>query len=295
MDKELQLIALYCTVSDNHSTIEWETQRLSNNFRPKFLDEECITVYLWGIMNRRFELKAIYDFVKDYHLDCFPRLPSYQAFCYRLNRLAPAIQKICEIWMDWVSALLGTEMTYLVDSCPIMLAKQRRSGSAKVAPELCDKGYNSSKKEYYYGVKLHAFAARHTGSLPTACAVKVSKASVDDLSAAKQMMSECCPFRCGELYADKAYADSKWAASLKQEYSVHLVTPRKKKIYDTIKSGDAFSTFVSGRRQPIECFFSWLDTKTNIENASKVRSGAGLLVHIFGRIAAAIYSRFFNS
>ena len=143
MKWQLQLVALYCTVSDNHSTIESTTQRQSNNFRPQFSDEECITVYLWGIMKRRFELRAIYDYTKDHLSEWFPKLPSYQAFCYRLNRLAPAFQSLAGLWMDRISAMTGTEMTYVVDSCPIILAKQRRSSCAKIAPELCDKGYNS--------------------------------------------------------------------------------------------------------------------------------------------------------
>ena len=196
MEWQLQLVALYCTVSDNHSTIESTTQRQSNNFRPKFTDEECITVYLWGIIKRRFELKAIYDYTKDHLSEWFPELPSYQAFCYRLNRLTPAFQSLAGIWMDKISAMTGTEMTYVVDSCPIILAKQRRSSCAKIAPELCDKGYNSSRDEYYYGVKLHTFAARYTGTLPKACAMMISRASDHDLPVARQIMDDCSPFRC---------------------------------------------------------------------------------------------------
>ena len=39
-------------------------QRQSNNFRPQFTDEECITVYLWDISQRRFEQKAICNYTK---------------------------------------------------------------------------------------------------------------------------------------------------------------------------------------------------------------------------------------
>jgi hypothetical protein len=40
-------------------------------------------------------------------------------------------------------------------------------------------------------------------------------------------------------------------------------------------------------RQPIESLFNWLIVKTDIQRASKVRSIKGLLVHVFGKIAAA--------
>ena len=50
---------------------------------------------------------------------------------------------------------------------------------------------------------------------------------------------------------------------------------------------DLFSKAVSSIRQPIEAFFNWLNEKTNIQKASTVRSSKGLLVHVFGKIAAA--------
>ena len=76
---QTNLIKLYCAVCDNSSTIEAVTQRQSNNFRPQFSDEECITVYLWGISQRRFEQKAIYEYTRNHLLEWFPKLPSYQA------------------------------------------------------------------------------------------------------------------------------------------------------------------------------------------------------------------------
>jgi len=42
---------------------------------------------------------------------------------------------------------------------------------------------------------------------------------------------------------------------------------------------------VSRIRQPIESLFNWIQEKTDIQVASKVRSSKGLMVHIFGRLA----------
>ncbi len=50
---------------------------------------------------------------------------------------------------------------------------------------------------------------------------------------------------------------------------------------------DLFSTTVSRIRQPIEALFNWLIEKAGIQKASKVRSTKGLIVHAFGRLAAA--------
>lgn len=48
-------------------------------------------------------------------------------------------------------------------------------------------------------------------------------------------------------------------------------------------------------RQPIESLFNWINEKTGIERASKVRSAKGLIVHVFGKLAAAVYMLVFYS
>ena len=292
---QTNLIKLYCAVCDNSSTIEAVMQRQSNNFRPQFSDEECITVYLWGISQRRFEQKTIYSYTKNHLLEWFPKLPSYQAFSDRLNRLAPAFQALAEIWLTAIGVDLQEHMEYIVDSCPIILAKGPRSGQGKVARELCEKSYNSSRKEWYYGIKLHAVVARKPGSLPIPLSLMASGAAQHDLPAAKQIMEDHFFLRSGKLYADKAYVDAGWAESLMENHALKLLTPRKKHKGDTLISGDTFSTFVSSIRQPIECFFNWLNRLTNIQSACMVRSLSGLLLHVFGRISAALSSLLFNS
>jgi len=52
-------------------------------------------------------------------------------------------------------------------------------------------------------------------------------------------------------------------------------------------ANDLYSRAVSAIRQSIESLFNWIIEKTDIQRASKVRSTRGLLVHVFGRIAAA--------
>jgi hypothetical protein len=59
-------------------------------------------------------------------------------------------------------------------------------------------------------------------------------------------------------------------------------------------ANDLFSTVVSNIRQPIEGFFNWLIEKTDFQRASKVRSANGLLIHVFGKLAAAFIFLIFN-
>ncbi len=52
-------------------------------------------------------------------------------------------------------------------------------------------------------------------------------------------------------------------------------------------SNDLLSAAVSKVRQPIEAFFNWLNEKTKIQRSMKVRSAAGLLNHIYGKLSVA--------
>ncbi len=72
-----------------------------------------------------------------------------------------------------------------------------------------------------------------------------------------------------------------------------MMTPVKKpKSQVHLNAADAWlSRAVSRVRQPIESLFNWIEEKTGIEMASKVRSSQGLLVHVFGRLAAAMFVR----
>ena len=79
-----------------------------------------------------------------------------------------------------------------------------------------------------------------------------------------------------------------------QEQEVTMLTPVKAiKGEETIitqrekAAKDLFSTAVSKVRHPIESFFNWLNEKTNIQRAMKVRSTSELLVHTMGKIAIA--------
>jgi hypothetical protein len=261
-------------------------QRLSNNFRPKFSDEECMTIYLFGIAEGKFELKAIYRFIKDYWAEWFPALPSYQKFCKRVNMLAGAFQTLCALLITR-RGIDETVTSHLLDSMPIIVAGEKRCGSAKAAKGVCDKGYCSSKNMYYYGVKLHTLGQKRYQTLPKVAMMRVTAASENDLTVAKQWLSDV---RNLTIFADKAYADQPWAQELALR-GVEIFTPIKKKKGQEFRDAadELFSSAVSRTRQAIESFFNWIQEKTRIQSASKVRSADGLVAFIFARLAAMAF------
>ena len=291
MPNDYQLIGLYCDICQLYdSKLAVEVQRQSNNFCPKFTDEECITIYIWGITKQKFEVRAVYDFAKEYYSDWFPTLPSYQAFNNRICHLSDAFYKLADIL---ISEHDREQMnnTYLIDSMPIIVANAKRSSSAVTASEVCDKGYCGSKGMYYYGVKLHVLAQMQFKTIPEAALITLSSASQNDLTIAKQFLEDVMNL---DIYADKAYKNKDWDIYLKSQNNVEIFTPVKlKKGQKRLDSADLlFSTAVSQVRQPIESFFSWLQRKTQIQKASNVRSAKGLLSFIYARIASCYISDF---
>lgn len=289
---EQQLIALYlrvCRVYDKHPALKY--QRLSN-FRPAFTDEELLTIYLFGHMQGSHQQRRIYDYTRRHWRGWFPCLPSYQAFNRRLNRLAPAFEQFITETLAGPVAQLARRGDRLIDSLPITLAKWPRSGTARVAREVADQGFSASKRSYYYGVKLHAIALRRTRQLPLPALLHLSRASQHDLSALRELDPDLGE---GFLFGDKAYADEETKRVLAQR-GTHLLTPYKRKRNEPETAQPAlWSRFVSSFRQPLESLFGWLIQRTEIQNASRVRSTKGLFIHCYGKLAVACLLLTFNS
>ncbi len=288
MTKQIQLIKLYCAICQYYdSTIIANAQRLSNNFNPKFTDAECMTIYIFGIKEGYRTVKGVYDFIKNYWKGWFPDLPSYVAFNTRITNLSSSFVTLAQLVMRETNFTEG-EMNFIMDSMPIVVASAKRSSTARVAADICDKGYCGSKGTYYYGVKLHLLSEKQNHTLPLPRDVVISRASEHDLSVSKDYLESWYNIN---VFADKAYCDDKWKNEL-AEHGVNLITPIKlTKGQDKLSFFAAlFNEAVSSARQAIESFFSWLVEKTGINSASKVRSSCGLIAFIFARLAAAFYS-----
>ena len=201
----------------------------------------------------------------------------------RLNRIADSFPSLLERFCE-----TGETASFagLVDSMPVIMAQQGRRFKAKVAPELASSGYCPTKNLYYYGVKIHLIGDRQSGTLPSPRFVGLTPAGLNDGPALEQV-AVSLPYL--EVYADKAYDYLKRKSGL----PFTVMTPvKRQKGQEPLDTADKWlSRAVSQVRQPIESIFNWIEEKTGIEIASKVRSYQGLMVHVFGRLAAAMFIR----
>ena len=100
-----------------------------------------------------------------------------------------------------------------------------RTGCLKIMRE---KLY-SSRKEWYYGIKLHAVVVRISGRRPIPVSLMASGTARHGHPDAKQIVDGHASLKSGRLYADKAYIDAGWAQSLRQNHALELLTPQKSK------------------------------------------------------------------
>lgn len=292
-----KLIKIYFYVSDHYeSELRWHCQRMSNNGSPKLSDVELITIYLFCIHCYGItQMKKMHGFAMSHLLDWFPNLGSYQSFNNRINRLSPSFAVLVGFLVkEQIPDSCIVEQN-LLDSMPIITCSGKRSGEKSLP--LADKGYCSTKAMYYYGVKLHLLGIRNPGRMPHPEGIALTPASVNDLTLFKEEWSH---LKKRTFFGDKIYINNSLFEQLYLENESEMLTPVKypKATPQRIKNfnkgcDDLYSRAVSAIRQPVESIFNWIIEKTDIQNASKVRSTKGLNVHLFGRLAAAFITWIF--
>lgn len=278
--------------------LQFESMRFSNNKSPKLTDQEIITIYLFVMHHQGiYKMIKIHQFANEYLLSWFPDLGSYQAFNNRLNRLSNVMNTFVSMLLTEFAPKECSTNFSVLDSMPIITCSGKRSG--KVALEIADKGYCSTKGMYYYGLKLHALGFCNPNRLPHPEQIIFTPASVNDLTLFKEAWSE---MKDRTFFGDKIYNSKDFFTQMNDRFNSEMLTPVKsvKGMPEVLRkfdraANDLYSRAVSKIRQPIEALFSWLIEKSDIQKASKVRSTKGLNLHIYGRLAAAFISLIFNS
>ena len=290
MDTTSTLVRIYLFICQRYrGRLAAAAQRQSNNADPDFTDEEVLTIYVFGLIKKRSTISEIHEYVEDHFSGWFPDLPSYQSYNRRLNRMSAVFAPLVEEALSMIdSENTRGKALRIADSMPIMMAKGQRSSQAEVASDrLASVGYCSSKDTFFHGVKLHLVVEHRSEQLPVPERAGLTPGSENDLRALRRVLST---IEGGVLYGDKAYCDGPLKERLAEDQDLDLLTPvKKEKGQKTLSAADKlYSEAVSRLRQPIESLFNWIDEKTGIQRASKVRSYQGLLVHVFGRLAAAM-------
>lgn len=232
----------------------------------------------------------MHEFIKDYWLNWFPNLSAYQTFVFRLNQLEQTFQTFGHILIQTLTVKADTEIYSIIDSMPVMLAQNGHSYSAKVAREIANTGFCAAKKTRFHGVRLHFIGKRRSGRFPLPTQVWLCSAAHHDPKSFKEQQISLSKTT---LFGDMAFTDKELFGILALQQT-NLVTPKKKPKGKELTEFEKYrNQLVNHLHQPIESLFNWINEKTEIQKASKVRSTDGLLIHCWRKLDVACYLLFY--
>ena len=150
-----------------------------------------------------------------------PHMVSKSRFSRRLHR----IKDIFIILFDFLGKIWKTRNTdaiYVIDSLPIAVCDHIRIRRSKLYSDEDFRGYQASKKRYFYGLKIPLMVTQE--GQPVECFL--TPGSFGDVDALKYYAYELPDGSI--IYADKAYNDYEIEDLLKEVDHIQLIPMRKK-------------------------------------------------------------------
>ena len=284
-------LVVYCIVDD------WMHAHFgSSNARRKrrgptaaeFADSEVLTILLVGELCQVKRERAWLRQVRANHRALFPRLPEDSRFARRAERVRELLRHFRQALLGWVGEdvqplrLLDSFSMPLCACYRILQSSQPISGSSF--------GYNSSKKEYYWGL--------HPGLLLTESGyiddLFLAPAYVHDVELLGAYLNECSQegrdLSGQEWLMDKGFVSQPLAQAAQKEMNLTLLvrqrdykgrfTPFFQQILDTL-------------RKPIEGVISVLTENMGIEHLL-VKTDVGIYRRTQAKATAFSLARYFN-
>lgn len=173
-----------------------------------------------------------------------PNMLSESRFIRRLNSIDHEIFSTIFFIMAKAFKASNEGEKYVIDSFPVPVCKNVRIGRCKIYTQKSYKGYCASKKEFFYGIRVHMLVTKKGEPVEFI----IEPGAKSDIKAAKEFTLDVP--RGSEIYGDKAYNDYEFEDYLDFQRGISLVAKRKKNAKRRQKS-ENFKT-----RKVIETAFS---------------------------------------
>lgn len=245
-----------------------------NSHKAILSDSEIITISIVGELMTIDSEKAWFGFVKRNLRDLFPRLGDRSRFNRTRRKLHLIIQEIRKK-LCFLSGLMDSNYR-IVDSMPIPVCKFGRARFHKTFKPEAEYGRCSSKKETYYGFKLHVITT-FEGFITDFI---ITLANIDDREAVWDLVDK---YESITILGDKGYVNKNLNPELKFEKNINLLFMKRNNSKEQYPKWLRQMIFKIRRR--IETSFSQL---TEQLNANKVLAKS--LWGFFTRIQTKILS-----
>ena len=208
-------LVCYVIIDDIYKRIIPEEIKFRRNYtQAKLSDSEIITLAIVGEIHGTSSEKSWINYVKKNFKELFPDL------CHRtrFNRTRRNLESVINEIRKEISNYLASTTTnlYVIDSMPIHVCGFGRAHFGKRFRDISSYGYCASKKESYYGLKLHA-AVTFEGYITD---FEITSANIDDRAILWELFQKSYSFI---VLGDKGYIGDRLANELKSEKDLTLL------------------------------------------------------------------------
>lgn len=273
----------YVIIDDIYHKIIPDSIRFRRNYtESKLSDSEIITLAIVGEIHSISSEKAWFNYVRKNLKDLFPNL-SHRT---RFNRTRRNLESVINAIRNEIGNYLGYNQSdfYIVDSMPIPVCGFGRAHFSKRFKDIATYGYCASKKETYYGLKLHA-AVTLDGYITN---IELTAANVDD----REILWELIPNAYQTIVlGDKGYIGDRIAQELKSEKGMTLLALKRSNSKSPYPKD--LRNWISKHRRRIETSFSQLAEQFHV-NEVLANSLSGLKARLQSKILGHNISYFVN-
>ena len=240
----------------------------------KLSDSEIITISLCGELLGVDSENAWFSFVKKNYRHLFPKLCSRSRF----NRTRRALMQTTELLRQKMLSVFPVPVSSycIIDSFPLAVCKFGRAGYCKTfRSQGADYGKCPSKKETYFGYKVHALVTLE-GYIT---AFEITPASTDDREGLRDLVDNCSNIT---ILADKGYVGEKLMQEM-QEQTICLFALKRSNSKENWPKSVRQLIFKLRRR--VETVFSQLSGQLNAERVL-AKSFQGLCTRLVNKVLA---------
>jgi hypothetical protein len=209
-----KIIATFCLCDDLLKTIHHQ-----EDCQCQMNDAEIMTTALIASLFFRGNHESARAMLKQHGY--IPHMVSKSRFSRRLHRIKEIFIVFFNLWAQ-IWKTLNPEAIYVIDSIPIAVCDNIRIRRSKIYSHEDFRGYQASKKRYFYGLKIHLMVTQD--GQPVECFL--TPGGCGDVDALKYYAYELPDGSI--IYADKAYNDYEIEDLLKDVEHIQLLPMRKK-------------------------------------------------------------------
>ena len=209
-----KIIATFCLCDDLLKAMHHQEDR-----QCQMNDAEIMTTAFVAALFFRGNHESARALLKQYGY--IPHMVSKSRFSRRLHRIKELFISLFNL-LGQTWKMLNTDAIYVIASLPVAVCDNIRIRRSKIYSDESLRGYQASKKRYFYGLKIHLMVTQD--GQPVECFL--TPGGCGDVDALKYYAYELPDGSI--IYADKAYNDYEIEDLLKEVEHIHLIPIRKK-------------------------------------------------------------------